>query len=160
MCLMVYLGLDHALTGFSDPPVGAIGLNPHPQPRPTALAHKSHVYGVAERVDAGWSCSCILMDQNLAYDPKELDLFRASVAAGTEAYASLADIVGAALRADARATLFSCWAGGEIDAPEAERTLAPAAFKFGNGVFYVAESSDPSGLSPLLIQLTNAEQAP
>ena len=58
MCVLVYLGVDGNLEGFSDPKPGEFGLNADPEVIPAPLKGKLKVYEVCQRGSETWCCSC------------------------------------------------------------------------------------------------------
>jgi hypothetical protein len=146
MCLFVYLGVDRPLLKFSDPPVGEVGLNPDPYHRPKVLADKRLVYRVADRLETGWNCSCIFLDDA---DPSEYE----DIASREKAYESLARIARAALNADAEPLIFSYWAGGEIAQSEITRSLTLEEIRFGRCIFDDQLDDGTGANPPVLIQL-------
>lgn len=160
MCLVVYLGIDCPLAGFSDPPIGEVGLEPSPQHRPKALAAKRQVYGVADRVPTGWNCSCIFLDDILPWElEKGYDSADPETARRDAAYSGLARIARAALKLDGEPLLFSCWSGGEQEAPVLSRTLTPSEIRPARYLFDDMLDGGKGMNPPILIRLTREAAA-
>lgn len=154
MCLMVYLGTDAPVEGFSNPEIGVFGLEPEPVPHPAALAAKRYVYGVRERGEGMWFCSCDLEDATHT-EPGDWDDEDRSVTDGV--YARLAVLLRAALAADPAPLLFSCelWSetGEEVHAePLHTATLSPSEITPGRGVFN-GFATEPDWNPPTVIRL-------
>jgi len=118
MCLMVYLGSDAPVDGWSDVPLGEVGLEVEVANRPVALAGKVYVYRLADRLSAGWNCSCIFYH----FDLGDSDTPNAET---LSAFARLAEIVHGAAASGAKPILYACWAGEEGNPPGVAWALAP-----------------------------------
>ncbi len=160
MCLMLYLGTDAPVAGFDAVAQGEIGLDPDTGPVPAALAGKAHIRRICDRVPTGWNCSCIFLDQVLPWqaaagdDPDDPETpVRAA------AYAGLRRIAEAALAADPRALIFSCWAGDEGGTPAIERALAPDALIPARYIFDDVNDGGSGGNPPVLIRLSAKGEA-
>ena len=151
MCLMVYIGLDGPLAGFSDPPEGAFGLGVDPDPRPGALAHKAHVYAVAQYGGSRWCCSCDLYHHHLPWKAETPPPETVS------AYRKLREIVTAAQAASLRPELFSCWSGDEGEPVVVEWTVSGEDLVPENNLFDEYEKTGGALPPPSLIGFHGSE---
>ncbi len=130
MCLMVYLGLDAPLDGYSDVPVGEVGLCEPNETRPAALAAKPYVYRLADRVPTGWNCSCVFHNQHLPWmedsDPSDEEI---------RAFRRLADIASRGAAEGKAPVMFSCWDGDEDLPHQILWRLAPDHIDFKRNIF-------------------------
>ena len=155
MCLMVYLGTDTPVPGFDPVPAGAIGLDPGVRQPPRSLAGKAHVAQICDRVPTGWNCSCIFLDDVMPWeaekgdDPDDPDTPRRAAA-----YEGLRRIARAALAADPRALIFSCWSGDEARAPAVTREMAPEKLQPARYLFDDILDGGSGANPPVLIRLT------
>lgn len=152
MCLMVYLGTDAEVPGFDTVRIGDFGLDPGEARRPVALGDKTHVARVAERVESGWTCSCIFLDPAMSReDPDASDDPQAE--RRLAAWAELRRIAEAALLLDSGASLLSCRAGGEGQRPQVERCLAPGDLTPHRYIFGDLRDDGSGGNPPVLVHL-------
>ena len=117
MCLMVYLGLDAPFEATVA--VGEVGLDPEVAVTPPALAAKSVIYRVADRLEQGWNCSCILLSHDLPWEDEP---------ANQETEAAFTQLARLVVRADAdglKPLLFSAWDGDETKAVKLAWRMAP-----------------------------------
>ena len=159
MCLMVYLGTDKPVPGFSDVAIGAIGLDPDVGSLPEALKGKKVVRRVCDRTPVGWNCSCVFIDQVLPWEAdKGDDPNDPETPIRAAAYADLARIAAAAVAVDPDALVFSCWAGDEGRAPQIERELGPSDIRPARYIFDDITDTGSAGNPPVLVRL-KAERA-
>lgn len=159
MCLMVYLGVNAPVPGYGEVNLGEVGLDPDVRSKPAALADKAWVYRVADRVDSGWNCSCIFLDDALPWeDPDAKD--DEETLRRRAAYAGLREIAEAALAQDTDALIFSCWSGDESRQPKIERKIGPEALLADRYLFDEVEYDGGSGGNPpVLIRLRAGEES-
>lgn len=155
---MVYLGVDAPVPGFDEVGLGEIGLDPDVRTKPTALADKAWVCRVADRVEPGWNCSCIFLDDALPWeDPDAKD--DEETLRRRAAYAGLRKIAEAALARDAEALIFSCWSGAETQRPKIERRIGPEALLADRYLFDEVHDGGSGGNPPVLIRLRAGEES-
>lgn len=157
MCLAVYLGIDRALSRFSKVEVSEVGLESDPSPRPRARASKRLVYHVSDLVPTGWNCSCIFLDTEMPWEAeKGDDPADPETPVRARAYAGLARIARAALKADSVPLLFSCWWGDQGRLPALTRRLAPEEMRPARYLFDDVLDGGSGGNPSILIRLGGA----
>lgn len=154
MCLVVYLGLDGPLVGYSSPAEGEFGLEPEPMTIPRRLGARQTVYGVAQFGAAKWCCSCDLYFQHLPWtdeNPGENTLI---------AYGFLRHVLAEADGNKLDPILFSCWSGEEHSPLVAEWNLPIEGFVPENNLFEEYQVTGGGLPPPSLFKISKLFDAP